>query len=68
MHNYYSSYKLLIKEEKALSFRLDQHIPTTLNQNSLHTEFEYFYQNIANDILYLSEDVFIKLKMKLSYM
>ena len=44
----YSSYNLSIEEERALSFGLDQHIPTTLNRNNLHTEFEYFYQNITN--------------------
>ena len=53
----YLSYNLSIGEDKALSFGLDQHIPTTLNRNNLHTEFEYFYQNITNGISHLSEDV-----------
>ena len=44
-----------------------QHIPTTLNHNNLHTEFEYFYQNITNDISHLSEDDVIKLKTKLRH-
>ena len=61
VHNY-SSYNLSIQEDKVLSFGLDQHIPTTLNRNNLHTEFECFYQNITNDILHLSEDDVIKLK------
>ena len=55
VHNY-SSYNLSIDEEKALPFGLDQHIPTTLNRNNLHTEFEYFYQDIINDISLLQED------------
>ena len=66
VHNY-SSYNLSTKEEKALSFGLDQHIPTALNYNSLHTEFEYFYQNITNDISHLSEVDVIKLKTKLRH-
>ena len=56
-----------MEEEKALSFGLDQHIPTTLNRNNLHTEFEYFYQNITNDISHLSEDDVITLKTKLRH-
>ena len=63
----YSSYNLSIEEERALSFGLDQHIPTTLNRNNLHTKFEYFYQNITNDISNLSEDDVIKLKTKLRH-
>ena len=66
VHNY-SSYNLPIEEEKASSFGLDQHIPTILNRNNLHTEFEYFYQNITNDISLLSEDDVIKLKTKLRH-
>ena len=45
-----------------------KHIPTTLYRNNLDTEFEFFYQNITNDISHLSEDYGIKLKTKLSYM
>ena len=56
-----------IEEEKALSFGLDQNIPATLNHNNVHTEFEYFYQYITNDILRLSEDDIIKLKTKLRH-
>ena len=66
VHNY-SSYNLSVEEEKALSFGLDQHIPTTLNRNNLHTEFEYFYQNITHDISHLSEDDVSKLKTKLRH-
>ena len=58
----YSSYNLSIEEDKALSFGLDQHIATTLNGKNLHMEFEYFYKNITNDILHLSEDDVFKLK------
>ena len=68
VHNYSSySYNLSIEEGKALSLGLDQHIPTTLNRNNLHTEFEYFYQNITNDISHLSEDDVIELKTKLCH-
>ena len=54
------------EEEKALSFGLDQHIPTTLNCTNLDMEYEYLHQNITNNILNLSEDV-IMLKMKLHH-
>ena len=57
----------LLEEETALSFGLDQHIPTSLNRNNLHTEFEYFYENVTNDISHLSEDDVIKLKTKLHH-
>ena len=66
VHNY-SSYNLSIEEGKALWFGLDQHTPTTLTHNNIDPEFQYFYQNISNDILHLSEDDFIKLKTKLHY-
>ena len=41
-HNF-SSYHLTMEEEKALSFDLDEHIPTGLNRNKLVTEFEMYY-------------------------
>ena len=66
VHNY-SSYNLSIEEHKALWCGLDQHNPTTLSRNSLHMQFEYFYQNIKNDISHLSEDDVIKLNTKLRH-
>ena len=54
-----SSYNLSIEEEKVLSFGLEQHIPTTLNRNNLHTEFEYFHKNITDDISHLSKNIAI---------
>ena len=39
----FSSYKLSTDEYTALSYGLDHHIPTRLNINRIHTEFEKFY-------------------------
>ena len=41
IHNCFS-YRLSPQEEYALSFSLDQHIPTKLNENKIKTEFESF--------------------------
>ena len=52
IHNF-SSYTLTSEEEYALSFRLDQHIPTKNNVKKIKTEFESFFYNIqkhTNDI------------------
>ena len=51
-HTVYSfwSYQLSSKEEEALSFGLDEHIPSVCNRNKLFTEFEMFYQNILKYI------------------
>ena len=45
VHNF-SSYQLSSKEEEAMSFGLDEHIPSVCNRNKLFTEFEMFYQRI----------------------
>ena len=42
IHNF-SSYKLTPEEEHALSFSLDDHIPTKHNDIKIETEFESFY-------------------------
>ena len=42
IHNF-SSYKLTPEEEHALSFSLDDHIPTKQNDIKIKTEFESFY-------------------------
>ena len=49
VHNF-SSYNLSGNEIKALPFELDQYIPPNIARNIIETEFEYFYQNILNDI------------------
>ena len=41
VHNF-SSYQLSFNEEEALSFGLDEHIPSVCNRNKLFTEFEMF--------------------------
>ena len=66
MHNF-SSYQLSSKEEEALSFGLDEHIPSVCNRNRLFTEFEMFYQNILKDISHLNNDVITRLKTKLRH-
>ena len=66
VHNY-SSYVLSKEEEKALSFGLDEHIPTACNRNKLFVEFETFYQNILKDIAHLPADDITRLKTKLRY-
>ena len=41
--NNFSSYTLTSEEEYALSFSLDQHIPTKNNTSNIKTEFESFF-------------------------
>ena len=45
IHNF-SSYKLTPEEELALSFSLDDHMPTKQNDIKIKTEFENFYYQI----------------------
>ena len=45
IHNF-SSYKLTPEEEHALSFSLDDHIPTKQNDIKIKTELESFYCQI----------------------
>ena len=66
VHNF-SSCHLKTEEEKALSFGLDEHIPTGLNRDKLFTEFEIFYQNILNDLPNLPEHDAMVLKTKLRH-
>ena len=49
IHNF-SSYDLTEEEIKALSNGLDQHIPSNPHRYKINTDFEYFYQNVLNDI------------------
>ena len=74
VHNF-SSYQLSTDEYTALSYGLDHHIPTRLNNNRIHTEFEQFYQGILKveqfyqgilkDISHLLENYLSSLKTKL---
>ena len=66
VHNF-SSYHLTMEEEKALSFGLDEQIPTGLNRNKLFTEFEIFNQSILNDLPNLPEQDTMALKTKLRH-
>ena len=66
MHNT-SSYQLSSKEEEALSFGLDEHIPIVCNRNKLFTEIEMFYQHVLKDISHLNNDVIPRLKTKLRH-
>ena len=66
VHNY-SSYILSRAEEKVLSFRLDQQIPTICNRNKLFMEFETFYHSILKDISHIPVDDITRLKTKLCH-
>ena len=48
-HNF-SSCDLTEEEIQALSHGLDQHIPSNPDRYKINTDFEYFYQNVLNDI------------------
>ena len=61
MHNF-SSYTLSDDEIMALNYGLDQHIPYTVNYNSINTELKLFYQNILRDV---SEQNLVHVKKKL---
>ena len=66
VHNY-SSYHLSKEEEKALSFGLDQHIPTSFIKTIYKQSSSLFYQSISQDINHLPEEDIINLKTKLRY-
>ena len=56
---------MLQPEINALSFGLDQHIPTNINRNSIQTEFESFYQKLVNDMPNIPENELQQVKTKL---
>ena len=60
----FSSYQLSTDEYTVLSYGLDHHIPTRLNSNRIHTEFEQFYQGILKDISHIPENYLSSLKTK----
>ena len=67
VHNF-SNYELNQEEKTvALSFGLDQHIPTNVNYNSLKVEFESFFQDIVRNISPLPDDKKELLKTKLRH-
>ena len=49
----------------AVNYGLDQHIPYTVNYNTINTEFELFYQNILRDISHIPEQNRAHVKTKL---
>ena len=59
-------YQLSEVEKLALSFGLDRHISSKLNENDIKTEFECLYQDIVKNVSTLSEDEkgFLKTKLR----
>ena len=45
-----SSYQLIRKEERALSYGLDHHITSKTDPNLIYTEFESYFQSIKHKI------------------
>ena len=64
IHNF-SSFKLTPEEELALSFSLDDHIPTKQNDVKIKTEFESFYYQILKHTNQLDQRRQDKLKSKM---
>ena len=64
IHNF-SSYDLTEEEIQALSHGLDQDIPSNPDRYKINTTFEYFYQNILNDISDLLQHHLDNIKAKL---
>ena len=64
IHNF-SSYHLTPHEEFALSFSLDQHIPTRVNENKIKTEFESFFFQVQKYTSNLDQQIQDELKTKI---
>ena len=64
VHNF-SSYDLTAEEQHILSYGLDHHIPTRLNENEVKTEFETFFYGLNKQLKHLSSDERDELKTKL---
>ena len=64
IHNF-SSHDLTEEEIQALSHGLDKHIPSNPDRYKINTNFEYFYQNILNDISDLPQHRLDNIKTKL---
>ena len=63
--NDFSLYHLTEEEIQALSHSLDQHIPLNPDRYKINTDFEYFYQNVLNDISDLQQHHLDNIKTKL---
>ena len=63
--NNFSSYTLTSEEEYALSFSLDQHIPTKNNTNNVKTEFESFFYHIQKHTKNIDQELQDELKTKI---
>ena len=61
----FSSYALSEEEKHALSFSLNENIPTKLNENKIQTEFESFYWQLLQDTKPLSQQEQDQLKSKI---
>ena len=59
------SHDLTEEEIQALSHGLDQHIPSNPDRYKINTDFEYFYQNVLNDISDLPQHHLDNIKTKL---
>ena len=55
------------EEIAALSPGLDQHIPYNVDNTSMNTEFELFYQNLLHDNPHLPKHTLSRIKTKLRY-
>ena len=64
IHNY-SKYILSMEEKHALSYTLDTHIPTKIDDNQIKTEFENFYQNVLRQTNNLNQNQLDEVKSKL---
>ena len=60
-----SSYELFDEEYTALSFGLDYHIPSKIDDNVTYIEFETYYQSIIRKLTNLPETEVPHLKTKL---
>ena len=61
----FSSYVLSPEEITAPPVGLDQHIPYNIDNNSIKTEFELFYQNLLQHNSHLQEHTLSWIKAKL---
>ena len=64
VHNF-SSYNLSTEEHHILSYGLDHHIPSRMNNNEIKTEFEAFFYQLKKQLRHLSSDEIDELKSKL---
>ena len=64
IHNF-SLYVLSRYEEMKLLYRLDWHIPSSLNKTDIDPEFKQFHHGLLKDISNIPEENFSTLKTKL---